>query len=182
MACAPLIVAGGVVQIAGFGLALWQSVRTRREQSPDEASLARWAWAWIRRRGAQFVAWSRRIAERALVRLHLMRPRTVSVPLSGAFGASGSLLGHLSTRRRGLPLSERVDGLEDDVDDLRRQRSEDRADLEGRIDEVHSDIESHQAADKCERARQLGQSLRYQELGILVFIVGVALTTVGSVG
>ena len=181
MACVPLIIAGGVVQVAGFLLTLTQSVRTRREQSPAEQSLVSWTRAWIRRRGAQFVTWSRRIAERALVRLHLIRPRSVSVPLSGAFGASGNLLAHLSTRRRGLPLSERVAGLEDDVDDLRRKRSEDRAHLEGRIDDVRGDIENQQAAQESERARQLGRSLRYQELGIGLFIVGVAMATVGSV-
>jgi hypothetical protein len=181
MACAPLIVAGGSVQILGFGLALTQSVRTRREQSPDEASLIRWAWAWIRRRGSQFITWTRRTAERALARLHLMQPRTVSAPLSASVGASGNLLGHLSTRRRALPLSERVDGLEDDVDDLRRKRSEDRAHLEGRIDDMRKDVESRQAEQESKRARQLGRSLRYEELGIGVFVMGIVLTTVGSV-
>jgi hypothetical protein len=181
MACVPLIAVGGGVQIAGFGLALTQSVRTRREQSPDEQSLARWTRAWIQRRGGQVVTWLRRTAERALVRLHLMRRRTVSVPLTSSLGLSGGLHGHLSTSRRGLPLEERVDGLERDVDDLRRKRGEDRAHLEGRIDEVRSDIENQQAERESERARQLGRSLRYEELGIGVFVVGVALTTVGGV-
>jgi hypothetical protein len=181
MACVPLIVAGGVVQVVGFGLALWQSVRTRREQSPAEQSLVSWTRAWSRRRGGQVVTWLRVKTESLLARLHLRRPPSVSTKLSGRAGASTSMAGYLSTRRRGLALSERVDHLEDDVDDLRRKQSEDRAHLEGRIDEVRSDIETQQAARESERKKQLGRSLRYEELGVLVFIAGVALTTVGSV-
>jgi hypothetical protein len=172
MGCVPLIAVGGGVQVAGFGLALTQSVRTRREQSPNEASLARWTWVWMHRRGAQLGTWLRRIAERVLVPLQLMRPPSVSVPLSASLGLSGNLQGHLSTRRRGLPLDRRVDSLEDDVDDLRHKRTEERAQLEGRIDEVRSDIEGQRAELESERARQLGRSLRYEELGIGVFVAG----------
>lgn len=94
---------------------------------------------------------------------------------------SANLRAQLVNRRRGRPLTERIDGLEDDVDDLQRKRSEDRAHLEGHIEAVRGDIENQQAAQQSEQARRLGRSLRYQELGVVVFIAGVALTTVGSV-
>lgn len=181
VACVPLIIAGGGVQIAGFGLALTQSVRTRLEQSPAEQSFVRLTRAWSRRRGGQVVTWVRVKTEPLLVRLHLRRPRSVSVNLSNRAGASTSAVGYLSKRRRDLALSERVDRLEDDVDDLRRKQSEDHAHLEGRVDEVRSDIETQQAAQESERARQLGRSLRYEELGIGLFIVGVVMATAGSV-
>ncbi len=181
MACLPLIAAGGGTQVVGFGLAFTQSVRTRREQSPDEASLARWTWAWLHRIGCNAATWVRVKTEPLLVRLHLRRPRSASGRISGTLGLSGSLQGHKITRRPDSSMEERVAGLEDDVEELRRAQAEHRKHLEGRIDEVKSGIESEQAAKESERARQLGRRLRYEEAGILLFAGGVLLTTVGSI-
>ncbi len=100
MASVPLIVAGGGIQIAGFMLALTQSVRTRREQSPDEQSLASWTWACARRVGGRAARWTWRHVRRALVRLHLMGPRTVStsVNVKTGVGLSGKLSAEVSRR------------------------------------------------------------------------------------
>jgi hypothetical protein len=181
MASVPLIAAGGGVQVAGFGLTLAQSVRTRREQSPDEASLARWACAWSQRTSARAATWVRVKTEPLLVRLRFRRPYSASGRISSSLGLEGRLKGHKSTRRPDLSFEERVAGLEDDVDELRRRQIENSAHLEGRIEELRGDIESQRAAQESERAKQLGRSLRYEELGIGVFVVGVALTTIGSV-
>jgi hypothetical protein len=94
----------------------------------------------------------------------------------------GNLRGYKGTRRPGLPLDERVAGLENDVDELRRRQTDDRADLQVRIEEVRTGVENRQAEQESERARQLGRSLRYEELGIFVFVVGVGLSMVGAVG
>jgi hypothetical protein len=49
------------------------------------------------------------------------------------------------------------------------------------IEELGSGAENQQAAQQSERAKQLGRSLRYEELGIFVFLVGVGLTTAGAI-
>jgi hypothetical protein len=181
MACVPLIAAGGGVQIVGFALALRQSVRMRRERTPNDASLARWTATWIRRTGGQTATWVRVKSEPLLVRLHLRRPRTVSASVSVSGGGRMDAKVSAVTRRSGSPLPTRVELLEKDVDGLRQQQSEDRLHLERRIEEVRSGIESQRAQQESERARQLGRSLRYEELGVLVFVIGVGLTTAGAI-
>jgi hypothetical protein len=181
MACVPLIAAGGGVQIVGFGLALRQSVLTRREQTPDEASLAGWTWVWVRRTAGHAATWVRVKAERLLVRLHLRRPKTASMSASMSGGATLGGQARATVIRGGLSLPERVELLERDVQDVRHEQSEDRARLERRIEEVRTGIESQQAAQESERARQLGRSLRYEELGVLVFVIGIGLTTAGAI-
>jgi hypothetical protein len=126
MASVPLIVAGAGVQVGGFGLTLAQSVRTRREQTPNEASLARWTWAWIERRSGQAATWVRVKTEPLLVRLHLRRPRTVSASVSVSAGVGMDAKGSAVADRSGSPLDTRVELLEKDVNALRNTQGEDR--------------------------------------------------------
>jgi hypothetical protein len=181
MACIPLIAAGGGVQIAGFGLAFWQSVVTRREQSPGEQSLAKWTRARIEAGARATGTWLRLKIEPLLRRLHLRGPRTVSAQVSTSVGMRTSVRGHKAINNRERPLPERVDRLEDEVNDLHRKQSEHRADLDERIDDLSRGVEDRETARESERERQLGRRLRYEELGLVVFVVGVVLTTVGAV-
>jgi hypothetical protein len=176
----PLIAAGGGVQIAGFGLAFWQSVVTRREQSPDEQSLADWTRAWIRARAREAATSLRLKTERLLQRLHLRGPRTVSADITVTTGAAASVQGHKSINNRDRPLSERVERLEGEVNDLHRKHSDHRADVNRRIDELSRGVADREAARESERARQLGRRLRYEELGLVVFVGGIGLTTWGA--
>jgi ferric-dicitrate binding protein FerR (iron transport regulator) len=67
------------------------------------------------------------------------------------------------------------------VNDLHRKHSEHRADVNRRIDELSRGVEDRDAARESERSRQLGRRLRYEELGLLVFVGGVVLTTAGAI-
>jgi hypothetical protein len=176
----PLVVAGGGVQILGFGLALTLSVRTRREQSPGELSLLAWAWAHIWRIGVRVAGWTWRKVRRVLVRLHLMSPRTFSTSVNVQAGGVVSGKGTGIVSRRNSPMEVRVEHLEKDVQQLMNKQGEDREHLEGRIERVRGEMQSQQAEQQAERARQLGRRLRWEEVGIFVFVVGVGLTTWGA--
>ena len=180
MACTSLIVAGGTVQVGGFGLALAQSVRTRREESPEEASLIGWTRAWLRRSGGEAATWVRVKAEPMLRRLHLIGPRVASGAVTMSTGATLSARGHKAINNRERPMEERADRLEDAVNELYRDAGEHRHELTERVGELRRGVEDREAARESERARQLGRRLRYEELGVGVFVVGVVLTTVGS--
>ena len=64
---------------------------------------------------------------------------------------------------------------------LHRRQSEQRQDFALRIDELSLGVAERDAERESERARQLGRRLRAEELGVLAFLVGVVLTTVGAV-
>ena len=181
MACDGLVIAGGAVQIGGFTLALRQSVVTRREQSPDEASLMEWAGAASRRLWRRTSTWLRVKTEPLLTRLHLRRPRTASAAGAVSMGGRATVRGHKVINNQDQPLPERVTRLEAEVNDLHEKQSEQRADLEQRIHELKRGVDDRDARRDSEQAHHLGRMLRAQELGVLVFMVGVALTTVGAV-
>jgi hypothetical protein len=180
MVCVPLIVGGSIVQIAGFGLALRQSVVTRREQSPNEASLPGWTAALLRRKGIETARWVRVKTEPLLLRLHLRSPHTASGRLSSEVGLSANLEAHKVINNRELPVAERLDRLEISVNELYEEQSKRTTEVNRQIDELRGTIEEREAARESERAKQLGRRLRAEELGVIVFVVGLALSTVGA--
>jgi hypothetical protein len=182
MGSAPLILAGAGVQVVGFSLALSQSVRTRREDSPEEASLIRWIGAWLSRRSSEAAKWVRGRTEALLRRLHLRKAKgaPMGTNLVGA-GASTFAKGHTGIYHRELPMPDRIDHLENDVNELRNREREHYSELGERIRDLQVGVENREVARESKRARQLGRRLRYEELGIVVFLIGLALTTVGAV-
>jgi hypothetical protein len=180
MACVPLIVGGGGVQVVGFGLALRQSVVTRREQSPEEASLTRWTAVLLRRKAGDTAGWLRVKLARLLVRLHLKREPSLSGRISAGVGLAGNLQGHKVINNRGLPVPERLDQLEQAVNELYEKHSKRTAEVNRQIDELRGTMEAREAARESEHAKQLGRRLRAEELGVAVFVVGLVLSTIGG--
>ena len=125
--------------------------------------------------------WVRVKIEPLLRRLHLARRRTVSSSMSGTLGLTGSLKGHKKIDNSGVEMLERVTLLEREVNELHRVTSDQRAEVEQRIGELQQSIENREAARESERARQLGRRLRAEQLGVLVFMIGVGLTTWGAI-
>ncbi len=81
---------------------------------------------------------------------------------------------------RDLPLEERLARLEGEVNELHRKASEHRGELARRIEELGQGGADREAARESERARQLGRRLRREQAGLLVFMLGVGLSTVGA--
>jgi hypothetical protein len=180
MACVPLVIGGGSVQVAGFGLALRQSVVTRREQSPEESSLARWTIALLRRRAGDAAHWLNARTAPLLRRLHLRRQRTASAATSSSAGGRATLEGHKAINNRDLPVPERLDRLELSVNELYEAQSKRTAEVDRQLDELRSTMEEREATRESERAKQLGRRLRTEELGVAVFVIGIVLATLGG--
>lgn len=170
VACVPLIVAGDVVQGGGFVLALRQAATMRREEVPDHPPLHRQAWTLIVRR-----------VERALVKMRLRKPRTQVAQMAGTATARAGGTGRLSTSRSGMPVDERLDLIERDINELRAEQRETHEALHRRIDGVGAALEAATERLESERRNRLVRSLDGEEAGVWVFLAGVAMTTVGAV-
>jgi hypothetical protein len=170
VASVPLIVAGGIVQGGGFALALRQAATMRREEVPEHPPLHRQAWTRAVRQ-----------VERVLVWMRLRQPRVQVAQGAGTGTMRLGGSGRLSTRRDGMPLEQRLDAIEGDIDDLRAQQREVHEALHRRIDRVSEAVQATDEKRENERLRRLVRSLDREEAGVWIFLAGLALPILGAV-
>lgn len=168
----PLIVVGAACQFSGFGLALYQSLSTRRREVPEARSLFVDTGRLLAQAGHRGYEWSRRVLRRALRAIGFHR---VIVYDSGTATVSGG--GAISVEshvvRKSKPLDERVSDLEEEVQTTRDEIAGLRIHMETRIGEAVGEVEEARRA-------QLRRSLLLGEGGVWMFLVGLVLTTIGA--
>jgi hypothetical protein len=158
-----LILLGSGLQAGGFGLALYQSVSTRRRQIPDALSIytlaARRVAARARRIRDGAVPLLRRALAKLGVRWKVRVGARSTLRMGGSVRASGVAI------RASKTLEERVALLETDLQELQPL-------LEQRIEDAIAVVESR-------RTDELRKSLHLEELGVGAFLLGLAVTTFG---
>ncbi len=163
-----LIITGGAAQIGGFGLTYYELARTLRREFPDYVPPHNRALAWARRR------------------LGLRKPRSMTRAASDSLNISEAVSVEMS-RAPATTMPERVSRLEAEMKDLRSKQRDDHAALVGRVVEAGQRIADTEGSLKAElgdmeRARKesLRDSLVFQRLGVVLFVLGTVLGVLGS--
>jgi hypothetical protein len=170
VASVPFVVVGGAVQAGGFVIALRQAATMRREEAPDHPSLPRQAWALLL--GS---------VEQMLVRVKFKRGRTQVAKVSARLSAEGGMRARAHVVRKGQPLEQRLDEIERELHELQAQQEDDHEALQRKIDGVSDEVKAEADRLESERTQRLIRSLDWEEAGILTFILGLTLTTVGAI-
>ncbi len=168
-----LIIVGAAFQISGFGLALYQSLSTRRRVVPEAPSLFVATGHRIAEAAHSGYERSRRVIHRALLAIgldHLLSYEDEgNITVSG--GASTSVEGYAI--RKSKPLDERVVELEVGLQKASDEIAGLRVHVETRIGQAVGEVEERRKAE-------LRRSLLLEEVGVVMFLVGLGLTTVGA--
>ncbi len=167
MGCTGLTIAGGVLEVTGFGLVACELARVQHREF-----------------GApRFVS-----KLRAQARRLLRRSVTHTAEGSGTITATGSLHAQgIARQGSGDTLDERVAALEANLGTFEREVDERHRDVEGRVADVRSGLDELQAElaqdrreAEDERRDTLRASVAVQAWGTFLFVVGAVLSVVGN--
>jgi hypothetical protein len=165
--CTGLTIAGGALEIAGFGLVAWELARIQRREFGEP----------------EFV---RRL--RARLRKLFGRPRRVA-ELSATLSAEGTL--RASGRVRARPgddtLEERVQALEknfgyleDELDHYHTSLEKGLDDLRKKLDDMQAELDRERREREEERKASLRTSVTLQAWGTGLFVLGTILSVLGN--
>jgi len=179
-----MIYVGSAFQVAGFVLSWRRAVQTLRSAIPDYEPPHRCALNW----------WNRRARVWLVERMPWLAPwlgqraqasGTGSMSMGGTATAEGE---RAFPRDPAATVDEQVAQLQEETDDLRSKLRRDRKssekrdqDLESKVAAVETDLRSLIDAQEQQRRDDLRRDLFWQQVGILLFVIGVVLVMLGSV-
>jgi hypothetical protein len=163
-----LITVSVLFEVAGLGTVAWQLSRVQRREFGTPGWLAQVRSWWRALRGARVVTSS--------VNLR------ADGGLATGFGGSGrGRLGPGSSIESRLDALERNQAaLDDELDERFRLQDERRAELQQSIRALEVRLQQDQDAREDERLTQLRESMAFQWIGTLLFLVGAVLAGVAN--
>lgn len=181
--CSLLIIVGAVAQGAGFGITLYEIAITQRRELPEYVPVHHRLLRWGRARSGLVVAWVRRRFGR------LPEPQVVHVHAvdSASSSETAGEVTVLRTPPAASHLEARVNHLEAKIADLTKKQVADVKALTGRIAggqqrATKTETELRTAVNELEAKLKeaLRESLLWEKIGIGLFIVGLLISTWGS--
>lgn len=160
-----LVIAGGVLQILGFMLVVAELIRVQQRDLGTPAFVERWRGRFRRLLG-----------------------RTKTHEMSATFGIKTSVSAHGKARKGpGKTLDDRVSAVEENLRRLDDEVDQGRVELEAKIADVRREVtlarsewDEKRQSDEARRKADLALAVKTQLSATLLFVIGVALTVVGS--